>query len=166
MPEKPFPPLTIGLRLRVIMRLLWSLRRHDFRAARTFMAMSFPDDRPVMRLVKFVGWALYQMTSAIPDAMRHTRFAGEVSKVPVWLKDGNPLENHPWSSQPEAELPDAKVVDARLNGQALHDLSLDPVQVAGHQHHLSEPHRHHPTVVVPDGRWPWSSPVTLAVLPP
>jgi glycine/D-amino acid oxidase-like deaminating enzyme len=122
MPEKPFPPLTIGLRLRVIMRLLWSLRRHDFRAARTFMAMSFPDDRPVKRLAKFLGWALFQMTSAIPDAMRHTRFAGEVSKVPVWLKDGNPLENHPWSSQPEAKLPhtaDTVVIGCGLGGCAV-----------------------------------------------
>ncbi len=104
--DKSLPPLTLGLRLRVMVRLLCSLRRHDFRAARTFMAMNFPHDRPVVQLIKFAGWALKQMWSTIPDAMRHTRFADTVSKVPVWLKDGNPLENHPWASQPDAKLPD------------------------------------------------------------
>jgi glycine/D-amino acid oxidase-like deaminating enzyme len=70
------------------------------------MAMTFPNDRPVLRLVKFTGWVLRQMWCTIPDAMRHTRFADTVSRVPVWLKDGNPLENHPWASQPDAKLPD------------------------------------------------------------
>ena len=81
----PLPPLTIALRLRVFTRLLLSLRRHDFRAARTFMAMQFPADRQAVRAVKFIGWALKQMWCAIPDAMRHTRFADEVSQVPLWL---------------------------------------------------------------------------------
>ena len=117
MSDNSLPPLTLALRLRVFVRLLCSLRRHDFRAARTFMAMTFPKDRPVVRHVKFTGWALKQMWCAIPDAMRHTRFSETVSKVPVWLKDGNPLENHPWGSQPDAKLPD--VADTVIIGCGL-----------------------------------------------
>lgn len=100
------PPLTARLRILVFVRLLLSLRRHDFRAARTFMKMTFPKDGPFMRVVKFTGWALRQMWCHIPDAMRTNQFAEEVSKVPFWLKDGNPLANHPWTSRPDAELPD------------------------------------------------------------
>ena len=119
--DESLAPLTLRLRLRVIARLLLSLRRHDFRAARTFMAMTFPDERPFVRLVKFTRWALEQMWSAIPDAMRHTRFADSVSKVPVWLKDGNPLANHPWASRPDAKLPevaDTVVIGCGLAGCA------------------------------------------------
>ncbi len=122
MSDETLPPLTLGLRLRVLVRLLCSLRRHDFRAARTFMAMTFPNDGPFVRLVKFTGWALKQIWCTIPDAMRHTRFAETVSKVPVWLKDGNPLENHPWASHPDAKLPsaaDTVVIGCGLAGCAV-----------------------------------------------
>lgn len=116
------PPLTFLLRIRVFGRLLLSLRRHDFRIAFTFMKMNFPNDSPIKRLLKFVGWALWQMVCAIPDAMRHTRFCNNVSPVPIWLKDGNPLENHPWATQPKATLPDETdtvVIGCGLGGCAV-----------------------------------------------
>lgn len=122
MPDQLLPPLTLALRLRVFARLLCSLRRHDFRAARTFMAMTFPKDRSVVRFVKFTGWAFRQMWCTIPDAMRQTRFSDAVSKVPVWLKDGNPLENYPWASRPDAKLPaaaDTVVIGCGLAGCAV-----------------------------------------------
>jgi len=122
MPQEPLPPLTFALRARVFVRLLFSIRRHDFRAARTFMQMTFPKDSPFIRLVKFVGWSLHQMWNTIPQAMRHTRFADKVSKVPVWLKDGNPLENHPWATRPDAKLPelaDTVVIGCGLGGCAV-----------------------------------------------
>jgi len=106
MPDEPLPPQTLVLRLRVAVRLLLSLRRHDFRAARTFSAMAFPENGQFVRLFKFIGWGLRQMWCTIPDAMRHTRFADDVSPLPVWLKEGNPLENHPWAGDSTAQLPD------------------------------------------------------------
>ncbi len=117
MSDDSLPPLTLALRVRVCLRLLFSLRRHDFRAARTFMAMTYPKDLPIVRALKFIGWALRQMWSTIPDAMRHTRFAAPVSDVPVWLKDGNPLANHPWAERPNAKLPE--VVDTVVIGCGL-----------------------------------------------
>ena len=122
MSESPLPPLTFALRVRVFVRLLLSLRRHDFRAARTFMTMTFPGDRSSARVVQFAGWALKQMWCAIPDAMRHTRFADKVSKTPAWLQDGNPLEDHPWATRPGANLPDdadTVVIGCGLGGCAV-----------------------------------------------
>lgn len=122
MSKESLPRLSLGLRIRVFFRLLFSIRRHDFRAARTFMAMHFPDSRPVARFFKFIGWALKQMWCAIPDAMQHTRFADKVSKVPVWLRDPNPLENHPWDAKPDARLPlfvDTVVIGCGLAGCAV-----------------------------------------------
>ena len=116
------PPLTVALRVRVFLRLLFSVRRHDFRAARTFMAMQFPNDRSLKRVLKFIAWALQQMWCTIPDAMRHTRFADGVSKVPMWLSDGNPLANSPWADNPEATLPekaDTIVIGCGLAGCAV-----------------------------------------------
>ena len=69
MSESSLPPLTFALRLRIFVRLLCSLRRHDFRSARTFTMMAFPNDAPLTRMVKFIGWALRQMWCTIPDAM-------------------------------------------------------------------------------------------------
>ena len=122
MAEQSLLPLTLALRVRVFVRLLFSLRRHDFRSAGSFMAMTFPNDRCVVQVFKFLGWGLKQMWCTIPDAMRHTRFADKVSKVPCWLKDGNPLENHPWRAQPNAKLPaaaDTVVIGSGLAGSAL-----------------------------------------------
>ena len=84
---------------------LLGLRRHDFRAAATFSRMRFPDDPLPVRLLKFVGWALEQMFTVIPDAVTDARFPRDVSHVPFWLAEGNPLENHPWHD-PSAALPE------------------------------------------------------------
>lgn len=86
------------------------------------MAMQFPNDRSLIRIVKFIGWALRQMWCTIPDAMRHTQFADEVSKVPMWLSDGNPLANSPWADNPQATLPeeaDTVVIGCGLAGCAV-----------------------------------------------
>ena len=115
------PPLTFAFRLKVFVRLLLDLRRHDLRVAKTFTKMSFPCDSWLTRQVKFVGWALQQMWCTIPEAMRHTTFAKEVSPVPYWLADGNPLENHPWAGHPGAKLPaavDTVVIGSGLAGSA------------------------------------------------
>lgn len=121
MSEPATPPLTFAFRLKIFVRLLLDLRPHDFRASQTFTKMSFPNDTWLMRQVKFVGWALTQMWCTIPEAMRHVTFADEVSPVPCWLADGNPLENHPWGQNPGAALPasvDTVVIGSGLAGSA------------------------------------------------
>jgi glycine/D-amino acid oxidase-like deaminating enzyme len=122
MPENKIQALTFTFRVRMFVRLLFDLRRHDFRSANTFMAMSFPNDSRPMRMIKFVSWALKQMWCDIPEAMVHTTFAKEVSKVPYWLDDGNPLENYPWADNPDTQLPqrvDTVVIGCGLAGSAL-----------------------------------------------
>lgn len=69
------------------------------------MRMHFPNDKGLKRVLKFIVWALKQMCCTIPQAMQRTQFAKRVSKTPVWLKDGNPLANHPWDENPSADLP-------------------------------------------------------------
>ena len=115
-------PLILRKRIREFLGLFLGLRRHDFRAARTFMNTQWPDRPRHVRVGKFLVWALGQMWNDIPSALRHTSFARPVSKVPVWLADGNPLANHPWSNQPTAELPkraDVVVIGAGLAGCAM-----------------------------------------------
>ena len=70
------------------------------------MRMHFPKDKGVKRVLMFVLWALKQMWYTIPQAMQETQFAKRVSKIPVWLKDGNPFANHPWEEDPSAGLPE------------------------------------------------------------
>ena len=85
----PVVPLGILDRVRVCLGLLSGLRRHDFRAARTWIRMmyagrhSFP-----VAIVKFSGWAVRQMLGEIPQAMQHTTWARTVSKTPSWLAQG------------------------------------------------------------------------------
>ena len=63
------------------------------------------------RLVRFVSWSLQTMWRTIPDAADRVRFARPVSRTPVWLRDPNPLGNHPWAENPQAQLPpEAEVV--------------------------------------------------------
>ena len=112
----------IGFRLKVFFELLAGLRRHDFRSARTFMQMQSPGKAFPRRLGRFVGWALHQMWCEIPDTMQRVSFADPVSKVPCWLEEANPFENHPWRDQPDAVLPesaDTVVIGCGLAGSAM-----------------------------------------------
>jgi glycine/D-amino acid oxidase-like deaminating enzyme len=122
MPDDSLPPLTLSLRIRVLLRLVLSLRRHDFRAARTFMAMTYPHDPAFVRMLKFFRWAITQMWCTMPDAMRDTHIDSDISPVPVWLKHGNPLANHPWAQELDAKLPevaDTVVIGCGLAGCAV-----------------------------------------------
>jgi len=91
------------MRFRVFLGLLCGLHKHDFRAAATWINTMYPGVSPIARLFKFVRWALWQMWCEIPDALGTTTFARNVSRTPIWLADGNPLENHPWASKYEVE---------------------------------------------------------------
>jgi glycine/D-amino acid oxidase-like deaminating enzyme len=71
----------------------------------------YPDDGILVRLIRFVAWAVLQVFIVIPNALRTVSFARPVSRVPIWLDEDNPLVNHPWRDQPDASLPDeAEVV--------------------------------------------------------
>ena len=93
-------------RLREVGCLLVGLRRHDFRAARTWAHLQFADFGWWGRWCRFLAWSLRQMWHAIPDALHDVRWDQPVSRVPFWLASGNPWENHPWRAQPAASLPD------------------------------------------------------------
>ena len=113
---------SFGMRLRVFLRLLCGLRKHDFRAAATWINTMYPGVSPIGRLVKFLRWSLWQMWCAIPDALCTATFAPTVSRTPIWLAAGNPLENHPWASRPDAALPKRVhivVIGAGFTGSAL-----------------------------------------------
>ena len=114
----------VGLphRITIALGLLAGLRRHDFRAARTFAQMNFPHHSFPGRWFRFVGWALRQMFATIPEAMTDAGFASPVSRVPLWLADGNPWADHPWRSDPAADLPgqaDVVVIGAGFAGGAM-----------------------------------------------
>lgn len=118
MPETP----SLLFRIQVFLGLIFGLRRHDFRAARTFADMQFADNSPFTKIRKLISWTLRQMWCDIPEAMGQTTFHKPVSKVPFWLAEGNPLENHPWANDPEARLPetaDTVVIGSGLAGSAL-----------------------------------------------
>ena len=120
--DDSYPPLTVLLRIRVFFHLLINIRRHDFRSARTFTIMKYPNDPSIIKFIKFFRWALKHMWCEIPDAMRHTRFDDKVSKVPFWLKDGNPLENYPWVKNMDTKLTetaDSVVIGCGLGGCAV-----------------------------------------------
>lgn len=58
----------------------------------------------------------------VPDAMAAVEFAPAPSSAPIWLAQGNPLENLPWSQRPEATLPQRArivVIGAGATGAAL-----------------------------------------------
>jgi gamma-glutamylputrescine oxidase len=125
LPEEPTndrpPSTTLLFRLKVFFGLLTGLRRHDFRAARTFANMNWPGAPGPKKFLCFVGWSLRQMWCDIPNAMHGVAFARPISKVPVWLKDGNPLADHPWRDRPDAALPaetDTVVIGSGLAGSA------------------------------------------------
>ncbi|MBT4977974.1 MAG: FAD-binding oxidoreductase [Gemmatimonadetes bacterium] len=97
--------------MKTVLGLLLGLRRHDLRAARTFIDTMFPGVSLPVRFVRFLVWALGQIFFTIPRALSSVRFARPVSRTPIWLAAGNPLANHPWGNDPNTSLPtDADVV--------------------------------------------------------
>lgn len=105
--------------MKTALGLLLGLRRHDLRAARTFINTMLPDASFPVRLAKFLAWALDQIFVAIPRALKTARFARPVSRTPIWLAAGNPLANHPWADEPNAALPtraDVVVIGAGFTG--------------------------------------------------
>jgi glycine/D-amino acid oxidase-like deaminating enzyme len=114
--------ITAGRRISTGLGLVAGLRRHDFRAAGTFMRMEFGSCPLPTRVLKFAGWTLRQMLFVIPSVLKHVSFASPVSRTPLWLAEGNPLANHPWSDQPLAALPDevdTVVIGAGMTGASL-----------------------------------------------
>lgn len=110
------------MRCRVFLGLLCGLRKHDFRAAATWINTMSPGVSPIARFFNFVHWSLRQMWCEIPDALGASTFARNVSRTPIWLADGNPLENHPWATNSEASLPQhahVVVIGAGFTGGAL-----------------------------------------------
>lgn len=109
-------------RLRTIGRLLTGLRRHDVRAAKTWLNTMYPGASRLARYRHFIGWALDQLWRQLPAAMKVSTFAKPVSRTPYWLAEGNPWENHPWRDQPNATLPsraDVVVIGAGFTGGSL-----------------------------------------------
>ena len=109
-------------RLRVACGLLIGLRWPDFQAAGTYIEQRFSNGGCVNRWWRFMGWALHQMFTVIPDAMRYLTIDRYVSRTPMWLCDPNPLSNYPWKNDPEAKLLqhcDTVVVGAGFTGAAL-----------------------------------------------
>ena len=105
--------------MKTALGLLLGLRRHDLRAARTFVATMFPGTAFVTRWVKFLAWVLRQSFIEIPRALNCARFARPLSRTTIWLTADNPLENHPWAAEPDAALPertDAVVIGAGFTG--------------------------------------------------
>ena len=108
-------------RLRTMLELVLGLRRHDFRAARTFMASFYPGQGVMSRTVSFARWAMKLMWRQIPETASWASFANPVSRTPIWLRDKDPFENHPFAADPSARLPDqveVVVIGAGMAGSA------------------------------------------------
>jgi glycine/D-amino acid oxidase-like deaminating enzyme len=98
-------------RVSAFLAIMAGLRRHDFRAARTWLGTMHPGRPLPIRLVLFVGWFLRAAWRSIPDAAEWTSFAEPVARTPIWLADGNPFDSHPFAGDPGARLPEeAEVV--------------------------------------------------------
>ena len=114
-------PPTFFRRLHVATVLLAGLRRHDLRAARTFVNSKFTGRSAFVRWSRFLVWTLRQMFSIIPDALQGVDFKRPVSPTPIWLADGNRWGNYPWVSSSDVELPkqvDTVVIGAGFTGGA------------------------------------------------
>lgn len=97
-------------RVKVICGLLLGLRRHDLRAANTFLNAMYPGVPWLVRVIRFVGWFLRNGFVDIPKGLEDVSWDKPVSKVPIWLAEGNPLENYPFSKDPQARLPESAEV--------------------------------------------------------
>ncbi len=68
-----------------------------------------------------MAWVLPQVFYVIPNALSSVSFARPISRVPIWLAEGNPFANYPWSTQPDAKLPEevqVAVIGAGFTGAA------------------------------------------------
>jgi glycine/D-amino acid oxidase-like deaminating enzyme len=109
-------------RLIVFFQLLFGLRRHDFRAARTWIQAMYTEQALPVRIIRFMSWALELMWIRVYRTRRWATFARPVSRVPIWLVHGNPFENYPFRDRPDAALPEQTsvvVIGAGLIGGAL-----------------------------------------------
>ena len=120
-PVSRTPRVRCWQRLREAGRLLVGLRRHDFRAARTWAHMQFADSGWAGRWCRFLVWSLRQMWGPIPEALREVTWDRPLSRVPFWLAAGNPWADHPWRDRPATELPhrvDTVVIGCGFTGAA------------------------------------------------
>lgn len=97
---------SVLFRLKVAAGIIMGLRVHDFRAAGTYIREVMPGENYLLRVCRFLGWALGLMFVDIPDALTTSTFAKPVSRTPFWLTAKCPLANHPWENDPQAALPD------------------------------------------------------------
>jgi len=106
-------------RIKIIMALLLGLRRHDLRAARTFVKIQYKDQPFLLRWMRFSVWSMRQIFITIPNGISGLDLSRSVSRTPFWLDATNPLHNHPWHNQPNATLPeevDTVVIGAGFTG--------------------------------------------------
>ena len=97
-------------RLLLVLNLLLSMRRHEFRAARTWINTMYPGKKLMRRLLLFFKWSVETMWRTIPNAKDRVQFKNPVSRTPVWLRDKNPLENHPWKDSTDLTIPESAEV--------------------------------------------------------
>lgn len=119
---EPAPRVSLRRGAFTFIQLLLGLRRHDFRAARTWIATMYPGIPLWSRLYRFTCWSLQQMWCEIPRTARMASFATPVLRTPIWLAAGNPLDNQPWAANPQATLPqqaDVVVIGAGFTGASL-----------------------------------------------
>lgn len=98
-----------------------AMRRHDFRAARTWIENFNPGRSLPVRLVLFVKWVLTLLWLRMPETAAWATIARPISRTPVWLTDQDPFDNHPFSTDPNARLPEeveTVVIGAGLVGAA------------------------------------------------
>jgi glycine/D-amino acid oxidase-like deaminating enzyme len=117
-------PARVGVfkRLQVAFRLLFGVRRHDFRAARTLMKTLFSETPAPWRYLRFAGWTVRFMFVTAPQALAGVRYLSKPDHRPFWLTAKNPLLGHPWSGEPATALPaqvDTLVIGAGMTGGSL-----------------------------------------------
>lgn len=106
-------------RFLLVFELLLSMRQHEIRAARTWINTMYPEKTLVHRLRLFFTWSFKTIWETIPNSNNRVQFKDPVSKTPVWLKDKNPLENHPWGNSSNFKFPeraDVVVIGAGFSG--------------------------------------------------
>jgi hypothetical protein len=108
--------------LGVFAQLLVNLRRHDLRAARTWVRTMYSGIPRPLGWSRFLIWALRRSLVEIHRALRRVQIARPVSRTPIWLDEPNPWFNHPWGADPLAELPGSArvvVIGSGFTGGAL-----------------------------------------------